>query len=500
MNKRILIAESSQSIATLFQLRLEEAGFRVDVCRSLNDCQLLLEGSVPDLVLSAMELPDGTGVQLCEQLKRNTRTVLVPVILMSGQDSSEKADIAYSAGATDFISKSGNLTFLVERIKSALFHHSTIPFGSRHRNSHFTILLAEDSAVQRELYQELLGPLGYRLIQCEDGEEAWEQILKERDRIDLIITDLHMPHLTGEELCHLVRANANFDHIPIIVVTSRSEESLLVRLLQRGVTDYLTKPFQCEEFIARVRVHLRNRLLHKEQQFLQHELQQLNNNLELQVRRRTEELQEANISTIYKLAVACDYKDKSTAFHISRVRCYMEALARASGVAAEPAREMGYSSMMHDIGKIGVPDRILNKAGQLDGDEWRIMQSHTIKGAEILGNHPFFSVAREIALYHHEKYDGSGYPHRLKGEDIPLPARLIAVVDVFDALTSERTYKQAWDIEDALKELESLAGSHLDPKIVKTFIRLQRSGALNPIRERYPLGSEHSPQEGMQLG
>lgn len=499
MSKRILIIEPSLSIARLYQSQLEYIGLQTQVCDNLNSGMMALQERLPELIICSLELEDGTGIQLCEQLKRSARTVLVPVILLSSQSSDALSEDAFNAGATDFINKSSSLDFILERIKSALFHHCTIPYDSRHDSSSFTILIAEDSPSQQLLYQELIEPLGYRLIQCQDGAEAWDTILFERDRIDLIVSDLHMPRINGEELCHLIRSNAALDHIPIIVVTAINEKDTLTGLLQRGVTDYLCKPFCGEEFVARLRVHLRNRLLFKEQQYLQSELTSINQNLEQLVRQRTEELQEANITTIYKLALACDYKDQDTAFHISRVRHYMEDLALASGVAPDLAHEMGYSSMMHDIGKIAIPDYILNKSGRLTADEWEIMQTHTLKGAEILGDKPFFKVARDIALYHHEKYDGTGYPHGLAGEDIPLVARLIAVVDIFDALTSVRSYKNAWEIQTALEELRELSGKHLDPVLVRQFIGLQESGAFDYIRARYPVDRTLGLQEGMRL-
>lgn len=499
MSKRILIVEPSQSVARFYTIQLEQMGLTVDVRHNLNSGMVSLKQELPNLILCSLELEDGTGIAFCEQLKRSARTVLVPVILMSSQESAELSQSAFAAGATDFIGKSSGMDFLMERIKSALFHHCTIPYDSRHDAASFTVLVAEDSESQRLIYQGLIEPLGYRLILCEDGADAWETILFERDRIDLIVSDLHMPRISGEELCHLVRSTAAFDHIPIVVVTANNEKDSLTQLLQRGVTDYLTKPFCGEEFIARLRVHLRNRLLFKEQQRLQEELSSLNQNLEQQVCQRTEELQEANISTIYKLALACDYKDQDTAYHINRVRHYVEDLALANGVAPELAHEMGYSSMMHDIGKIAIPDAILNKSGSLNPEEWIVMKTHTLKGADILGDKPFFSVAREIALHHHEKYDGSGYPDGLAGSSIPLAARLIAVADIFDALTSVRSYKNAWEIGAALDELRDLSGSHLDPKLVSSFIELQEQGAFDYIRERYPVDRHVALQEGMRL-
>jgi cyclic di-GMP phosphodiesterase len=499
MTKRILIVETSQSIAHFYKMHLQDLSLEVDICDSLNSCLLKLEDWTPNLILCSIELRDGNGVDLCAQLKRNPKTVLIPIIMMSSQDNPTTIKDAYAAGATDFISKSSNITFVVERLKSALFHHSTIPYDTRHPQPQCTILIAEDSPSQQQLYSEILSPMGYRLILCDDGESAWETLLDRRSEIDLILSDIEMPNINGAELCHLIRSNNMFDEIPIIVVSGSTHVSQLHLLLQQGVNDILLKPFCSEEFIARLRANLRNRLLFKEQQQLRQELETLNKNLEKQVRSRTQDIQEANISTIYKLAVACDYKDQDTALHINRVRHYVEELALASGVAPELAREFGYSSMMHDIGKIAIPDHILNKDGKLTPDEWQVMQTHTHKGADILGDKSFFKTARDIALFHHEKYDGSGYPHGLAGTAIPLAARLIAVVDVFDALTSARSYKHAWDIDTALNELNKLSGNHLDPALVETFTQLQTSGKLSYIRERYPVDQHLNAEMGMQL-
>lgn len=499
MNKRILIVEASQSIAHFYKMHLQDNDLDVDICDGVNSCLLKIQDQPPNLVLCSVELQDGSGIDLCAQLKRNPKSVLIPVILMSSRSNPTTIAEAYEIGAADFINKASSVTFVVERLKSALFHHSTVPYDLRHQQPDCTLLIAEDSNSQQQLYQELLSPMGYHLIQCKDGEQAWEQLLEHANQIDLILTDIEMPNLCGSELCHLIRSNTQFDAIPIIVISGSTHSSELYKLLQRGVNDVLIKPIMSEEFMARLRTHLRNHMLFKNQQKLYQQLEALNQNLEQQVITRTRDLQEANISTIYKLAVACDYKDQDTALHINRVRHYVEELALAAGVAPDLAKEIGYSSMMHDIGKIAIPDQILNKNGKLTHDEWQIMQTHTLKGADILGNKSFFKIARDIALFHHEKYDGSGYPHGLVADSIPLAARLIAVVDVFDALTSTRSYKTAWDIDTALKELGKLAGNHLDPFLVEKFTHLQISGQLGYILDRYPINHHINAEAGMQL-
>ena len=195
-------------------------------------------------------------------------------------------------------------------------------------------------------------------------------------------------------------------------------------LLHQGANDYVTKPFSHEEFAARVNAHLRTRTMMNEQERLNHELSRMNEILEEKVRARTQEIKDANISAIYMLAVASDAKDSDTGNHIQRVRFYSEELARNLGIDESEAEEIGYSSMMHDVGKLAIPDRVLKKPGRLDDEELAIMRTHAAKGAEILGDNPFFEKARHIAHCHHERFDGTGYPRGLKGEDIPLPARL----------------------------------------------------------------------------
>ena len=212
----------------------------------------------------------------------------------------------------------------------------------------------------------------------------------------------------------------------------------------------------------------------------------LSASLEEKVRERTEQLQEAYVDTIYKLAIACDYKDSNTANHIARVRYYVKELALRAGCSDSVAEELGYSSMMHDVGKLGVPDSILLKPGSLSEHEWKIMRTHPRRGAELLGDNPFFRRASEISLYHHEKYDGTGYPEGLRAREIPFSARVVAVVDVFDALTSERSYKPAWSISEAIAELERLKSNHLDPELVDLMIEIVTLGQTDYIRERWP--------------
>ena len=207
-------------------------------------------------------------------------------------------------------------------------------------------------------------------------------------------------------------------------------------------------------------------------------LKESNDLLEQRVAQRTNELKKANFDAIYMLAVASEAKDESTGQHVRRIQHLAEALALAAGFPRAKAVEIGYSAILHDVGKIHVPDHILKKPGKLDEEEYRIIQVHTISGQTILVDRPFFKMAREIARSHHENWDGSGYPDRLHGENIPIAARIVHLVDVFDALIHPRVYKEAWPIEVAMEEIQKCSGTLFEPKLVATFVELYVQGKL----------------------
>jgi len=197
-------------------------------------------------------------------------------------------------------------------------------------------------------------------------------------------------------------------------------------------------------------------------------------------------LKDASLEAIYMLSVACEAKDEVTGSHVLRVQNYTEALARKLGFSDERAEEVGYSSMMHDVGKLHVPDAILKKPAPLSREEWVEMTKHPANGVAILRDKPFYELARQISENHHERWDGTGYPNGKKGEEIPLAARITTVADVFDALTTERPYKRAWNEEEALKELVEQKGKAFDPEVVDAFVSLHKEGYVAEIRQRFP--------------
>lgn len=279
---------------------------------------------------------------------------------------------------------------------------------------------------------------------------------------DLVVVDYMMPQMNGTELTKQFRAR--YPDNPVLMVTANHEVELRHDALQHGVTDFLTKPLDNAEFLARAKNMLALRKSHKM-------LESRAALLAEEVRKATEKIVAQERETIFCLAKAAEYRDPETGAHIIRMAHYSRHIARVLGLSIEQQELLLEAAPMHDIGKVGTPDLILLKPGKLTPDEFSIMKQHAVIGYEVLNtaSSHMLKVAAEIAYTHHEKFDGSGYPRALKGADIPLFGRIVAVADVFDALTSERPYKKAWSIEQATQLLRDGAGTHFDPDCVAAF-------------------------------
>jgi len=282
---------------------------------------------------------------------------------------------------------------------------------------------------------------------------------------DIILLDLHMPNLNGFEVMKQINDVIPPDaYLPILVLTADVTTETKRRALSDGATDFLTKPFDPVEVLLRIR-----NLFHTRS--LQIQLQNQNQILDLKVRERTKELEESRLEILDRLARAAEYRDDDTGEHTQRVGKMAGDIAARLGLPREQVKRITLAAPLHDLGKIGIPDAILLKPGKLNSEEWEIMKTHTTIGANIISgsNSPILQLAEEIALTHHERWDGTGYMG-MAGEDIPLSGRIVAVVDVFDALTHERPYKNAWPVEKALAEIEQQSGKQFDPHIVKLIL------------------------------
>ncbi|MBY5921781.1 two-component system response regulator [Ferrimonas balearica] len=288
---------------------------------------------------------------------------------------------------------------------------------------------------------------------------------------DLILLDIMMPEMDGLEVCRRLKSQPLTSPIPVIFVTALGEVADEAAGLAVGAVDYLTKPVNAAIVRARVKTHL---ALYNQAQHLE--------NL---VRSRTKELEQARLHVVQCLGRAAEYKDNETGLHVIRMSHYAERLARAAGLPEHFCQVLLHAAPMHDIGKIGIPDNILKKEARLDNQEWDVMRTHPDLGAKILGDleTELMQMATTIALTHHERWDGEGYPQGLKGEDIPIEGRIVAIADVFDALTSRRPYKEAWTIDDTLAQMASERGQQFDPHLVDLFLTLEPE--IRTIAERY---------------
>jgi len=293
-----------------------------------------------------------------------------------------------------------------------------------------------------------------------DPQEALDFILN--NEIDIIFVDYMMPKLNGLELIEKFR-ETNIS-TPIIMITAAGD-NIKLDALKAGATDFLNKPLDLSEFTLRTQ----NLLKLREAQLLVEDKAKL---LQVEVEKATQELINREHESLIVLGKTAEYKDPETASHVARVANYSKLLANAYGLSIELQDIIYYASPFHDIGKVGIPDSILLKPAKLDDDEFKIMKTHAAIGYTILkeAKSKYLKMGASIALYHHEKYDGTGYPKSLQGEDIPIEARIVAIADVFDALVSVRPYKKAWSFDDAVKLLKEESGAHFDPELVVLFI------------------------------
>ena len=343
-----------------------------------------------------------------------------------------------------------------------------------------TLLIVDDerrvlASLKRHLRSE-----PYDIHTAGEGGEALE--ILERREVGVILSDLMMPAMDGIAL--LERVEREHPDTVRLLLTGRGRYETAVSAINRSrVFGFLTKPWSADllkRTLAGAFEHhnliVENRRLQRITRDQNRKLKRFNNRLEGLVRKRTGQLEEAIREGVLMLALAAEAKDDDTAEHLQRLQEATRSICRGLGMSSEASERIAFFSIMHDVGKIHVPDRILRKAGPLNDREWDVMKNHTVWGERILGQKPFYRTAREIARWHHERWDGTGYPDGLKEEEIPLPARVVAVADVFDALIHERSYKPAWPEERARTELRAQAGSMLDPRIVEVFLEPAKPG------------------------
>ncbi len=362
--------------------------------------------------------------------------------------------------------------------------------GAASRATTGRILVVDDEATMRRLLEKLLRLEGYDVVLANSGEQALQEIFTRG--ADTVLLDMRMPGMSGLDVCREIRAHPRGVHTPIVFITAVNDRELRRKGMEAGADDFLSKPFDEVELLARIRNSVRVKLYYDG-------LEQQKEQLERAVGERTAELAAAvaqltqiqhdlrasQEETIYRLSRAAEFRDDETGQHLQRMSWYCHLIGSKIGLDERTCELLRIASPMHDVGKLGIPDRILLKPGRLTPEELVVMKTHAEIGYRILAGSTAgpLKMAATIAHTHHEKWDGNGYPRGLRGEEIPLAGRIAAIADVFDALTSARPYKPAWTLEAALELMRANAGSHFDPELTAVF--LASIDEVLAIRERF---------------
>jgi len=343
------------------------------------------------------------------------------------------------------------------------------------------ILMVDDDPMVVDSIGGVLSEHGFRFTGISNGKEGVEKTKELRP--DLVILDLMMPGMDGFEMCRILKNDPSTARIPVIMFTAYNDRESRIRGLQAGAAEFLGKPVDFTELLVRVENILK---VKKYQDFLEEH----SRILESQVQERTQQFKDAILDTAQRLTLASEYRDVDTFNHVKRIGIYSEVIARELGIGGEAAEILAYASPMHDIGKVGIPDSILLKPGKLSKEEFEIIKTHTTIGARILrgSSSPYLKAAELIALTHHERFDGSGYPQGLKGEEIPIEGRIVSLADQYDALRCKRPYKLPYDHENAADLIcgkgRIIRPEHFDPEILRIF--KDKSERFREIFEAHP--------------
>ena len=339
------------------------------------------------------------------------------------------------------------------------------------------ILIVDDEPANILVLKKMLEIKGYsNIVTTLDPTQTLPLYLEHKS--DLILLDINMPGMDGYAVMEQFSDELNQVLPPILVLTAQHSQEFRQRALDSGALDYVTKPFNAEELLSRVHNLLSVEMANKYMR-LQNEI------LEQKVNQRTQELHDTRLQVVRRLGLAAEYRDNETGLHIIRMSKMAVVIAKASGMDEEQCDLLLNAAPMHDIGKIGISDDVLLKPGKLNPEEWVTMQTHAQIGADILSgdDSELMEMAHDIAISHHEKWNGKGYPNNLKGEDIPLVGRITALADIFDALTSVRPYKKAWPIEDAVKLIKDESGQHFEPRLVDCM--MENLEEIIQVKEKY---------------
>ncbi|MBF0495560.1 MAG: response regulator [Deltaproteobacteria bacterium] len=397
-----------------------------------------------DLIITDIDMPRMNGIQLCKSLKTNPATKAVPVIMVSSFDSDEDIDRGFQAGASAYLIKNEARSSLMTTIQDVL---PKVEFRGKR-----LILVVDDSLVIRRMVEDGLVQAGFRVLTAENGKKALE--ILQTTRPDFILSDIDMPEMDGFSFCQAVQANPDLVIIPFVVMSANSDRGHMMRMLRRGAAAYITKPFNLDQLVIMV-----EKILSDQFQLL------------MKDRERLEADRRMLLATITSLVSALEARDAYTRGHSEAVATILSGMASLMGATELEIETLTIGGRLHDIGKIGIRDSVLLKPGHLTDEEFAIIKQHPTIGANILRSVPSLAEVITVALHHHERFDGKGYPEGLAGQNISLWARITAVADTYHALTSDRPYRKGFMPDKAFQVLRDVRGSQLCPDCVDLFFK-----------------------------
>ncbi len=442
---RILIVDDSPTIRYTLKKDLLRMGAVVTEAANGSEALSCAETQDFDLIITDLEMPQMDGFTLCARLKSHPTKNSIPIVILSSRETEIDIENAFKVGASNYITKSNARKDIRARVKEILDKRSLL--NGR------TVLVVDDSSSIRNLIEKALRKAGFQVILAENGKMALE--LLARYSPDMIVSDLHMPVLDGLELCKTIHHNSDFSQIPFIIMSSDGDRAKMRQLLEYGASAYLVKPFNIEQLVVTA------------ERFLSDHFSRV-----LNERKRLESERQLLIASITSLVLALEAKDLCTRGHSDAVAALIIDMAREMSMDEDQIERVRIAGKLHDLGKIGIRDDILLKPGPLNEEEWKILKLHPIIGAEILSPIQSLSDIIPAIRNHHERLDGKGYPEGLKGGQIPLLARMVAVADTYDALRRDRPYRKGRSEEDALAILYEAQGTQLCPECVEIFLKV----------------------------
>jgi putative two-component system response regulator len=401
-----------------------------------------------DAVVTDIDMPAMDGVELCKRIKENTALRDIPIIMVSKFDSDKTINRGFEAGASEYVPKHLVRSQLLERVQHILSESS---FYHKQR-----ILVVDDSYTTLKLIAGRLSRYGFKVETARNGKEAFE--ILDSKKINLVLSDVFMPVMDGMEFLHAFKQTEYHRHIPVITMSTNNDRRSIRKMRAMGSAAYLIKPFNIDSLVVLI-----EKLLSDQYLFLLHEKEQL------------EQEQQTLVDNITSLITALEARDLYTKGHSENVAHIASEMVKINGGSEQEVEEIKRGALLHDIGKIGVPDSILNKPGRLNDEEYAEIKKHPEIGYRILMPISRLDNAQGIVRYHHERFDGKGYPSGLAGTDIPKWARIVAVADTYDALSNERPYKRAFTPEEAGTVIKEVSGSQLCPESVELFFEYMKN-------------------------